>query len=211
MLAGRLKAIWRYPIKSLRSEQLAETDVREDGLPGDRGASLIVTSEHARMGKAYRGKEHERLHLTHDPAEAALLASDRGISVRLTDHGADHDYDAAPISVIFDRWLDGLSEHAGYPVEHERFRPNFFVEAVPSFGDTEAALVGRTISIGDVSLAVKSTIGRCVAVTYHPDGEPSDARILKYVALERANVMGVYCDVVRAGHVRAEMPVHITP
>ena len=36
MTAPRVAGLWRYPVKSLRGEQLAEADVEADGLRGDR-------------------------------------------------------------------------------------------------------------------------------------------------------------------------------
>jgi hypothetical protein len=113
-----------------------------------------------------------------------------------------HYYDDAPVSLIVDRWLDGLSAHVGYPVEPERFRPNFFVRASGTFAGDEHALDGAELTIGQARLKVRYGIERCVAITYHPAGEPADPRILRYVATERAALMGVYCDVVRAGAAR---------
>jgi uncharacterized protein YcbX len=40
-LAGRVSAIWRYPVKSMRGEELQEADVSERGLLGDRAFALV--------------------------------------------------------------------------------------------------------------------------------------------------------------------------
>jgi len=37
MKAGTLAALWRYPVKSMGGERLAEARLAEDGVPGDRG------------------------------------------------------------------------------------------------------------------------------------------------------------------------------
>lgn len=37
---GRLKAIWRYPVKSMLGESLSDCEVRENGVSGDRGFAL---------------------------------------------------------------------------------------------------------------------------------------------------------------------------
>src|SRR6201989_3002926 len=34
--------IWRYPVKSMAGERLAETEVRVDGIPGDRTLSVLA-------------------------------------------------------------------------------------------------------------------------------------------------------------------------
>ena len=96
-----------------------------------------------------------------------------------------------------------MSEHVGYRVEYQRFRPNFFVtadRAVPG----EAALAGLQLQLGEVMLRVRYPIERCVVTTYDLNGGEADPRILRYVAAERSTWMGVYCDVLRVGVVRTD-------
>jgi uncharacterized protein YcbX len=200
MHIGIVDAVWRYPTKSLRWESLDQAEVELTGLRGDRERALVVTSGHARAGKPYRGKEHERLHLTADGAAARALAAERGVEVEERD-GARF-FDDAPVSLLLDRWLDDLNAHVGYAVEPVRFRPNFFVRAAPGFTALEEALSGWELAIGDVRLHVRGPIERCVATTYHPDGDASDPRILRFVAQHRQTWMGVYCDVVTPGIAR---------
>ncbi len=201
MQIGTLERIWRYPVKSLRGIALGHVAVETDGLCGDRTSALFVTGGHARTGKTLRGKEHDRLHLHADAGLATADAAGRGIATQARD-GDAHYFDDAPVSLIVDRWLDGLNAHVGYPVEPSRFRPNFFVRASAGLDGDEKTLTGATIAVGAARLKVRYGIKRCVAITYHPDGELADPRILRYVATERANLMGVYCDVLRAGRAR---------
>jgi uncharacterized protein len=197
MVIGTLEAVRRYPIKSLRGDVLDWVDVAEDGIPGDRASALFVRSGNARVGNTYRGKEHDRLHLAGDASGATAAAAQRGVELEVR-RGA-HFFDVAPISILVDRWLDGVSEHVGYRVEWERFRPNFFVRAGSAFGQGEADLVGAALQLGPVTLRVRAPIERCVTVTYHPRGEGNDARILAFLALHREATMGIYCDVLRPG------------
>lgn len=39
---GRVVALWRYPVKSMGAEQLAEADVSLHGLAGDRRWAFIL-------------------------------------------------------------------------------------------------------------------------------------------------------------------------
>jgi uncharacterized protein YcbX len=87
----------------------------------------------------------------------------------------------------------------GYQVEWQRFRPNFFVRASAGFSDDENELTGAELKLGEVRLRVRCPIERCVAVTYHPDGAPSDPEILRFIAQERNAWMGIYCDVLEPG------------
>lgn len=197
MVVGTLAGIWRYPVKSLRGEPLERVEVAAAGIPGDRASALFVRTGHAREGKTFRGKEHAGLHLL-DDAEVAIGAAARD-GVELERRGGERFFDDAPISLLIDRWLDGLNAHLGYAVEPERFRPNFFVRAGPGFMAQEAELSGAALQLGGVSLRVRGPIERCVTVTYHPQGASPDAEILRYVANRRNAWMGVYCDVVAAG------------
>ncbi|MBV9719063.1 MAG: MOSC domain-containing protein [Candidatus Eremiobacteraeota bacterium] len=197
MLIGTLLDIRRYPVKSLGGQKLERTQVEPEGVAGDRVGALVVRGGHARIGKTYRGKEHDRLHLLSDERAAIAAAAARGTAVEM--HRGDRFFDDAPVSLLVDRWLDDLNEHLGYRVEWERFRPNFFVQAARSFAQTESELVGAQLRLGEVRLRVRSPIERCVAVTYHPSGEPSDPRILRYLAQSRNAWMGIYCEVLEPG------------
>jgi hypothetical protein len=195
MQIGTLAAIRRYPVKSLRGEVLRSVRVEESGIAGDRERAFF-SLEGARAGKTYRGKENDRLHLTTDSGDAAALARERGHAVELRE--GEHFFDDAPISILIDTWMTTLNEHLGYVVEWERFRPNFFVRATGAV-ESEEALQGAALTLGTVRLQVRSPIERCVAVTYHPEGQPSDPRILRYLAQERQALLGIYCDVVETG------------
>jgi len=197
---GRLGAIWRYPIKSLAGESLESALVFADGLEGDRERALLVRDGHARTGKPYRGKENDRLHTAADAPAALELARVRGVTAELASDD-ERFFDDAPISIVVDRWLDGISDHVGYRVEYQRFRPNFFIEAQKGVPE-EAALSGRELALGEVRLRVRYPIERCVVTTYDLAGGEADARILRYIAQERSTWMGIYCDVLRAGTVR---------
>ncbi len=200
MLIGTLDAIRRYPLKSLRGEALDAVAVGDAGLPGDRSGALFVRSGNARTGKPYRGKDHDRLHLLDDAGAARQAAAERGVDVEIRLGG--NFFDAAPISLIVDRWLDGLSAHVAHAVEWERFRPNFFVRAAPEFALLENDLAGAELEVGSATLRVREPIERCVVTTYDLHGGDSDPEILRYVAQQRNAWMGIYCDVLVAGTTR---------
>jgi uncharacterized protein len=200
MLIGTLSAVRRYPVKSLRGEPLDSVDVARSGIPEDRVSALIVRAGSARVEKTYRGKEHDRLHLLSSSDAAIAAAAQRGVDVEV--RRGERFFDDAPISLLVDLWLVAVSEHVGFRVEWERFRPNFFVRAAPEFRQTESALADAELQLGTVRLRVRSPIERCVTVTYHPNGEPSDPRILGFLAQRRNAWMGVYCDVLEPGTAR---------
>ena len=188
----------------MRGEALDHAEVDESGIPGDRSSALFAQGG-ARVGKTYRGKEHDRLHLL-SSAEAAIdAAALRGVVAKLR-RGA-HFFDDAPISVLVDCWLNELSAFVGYRVEWERFRPNFFVRAPADYIEQEPELVDAELALGTVRLRVRGPIERCVTTTYHPQGKPSDPRILQFLASRRNACIGIYCDVVTAGVARVGDPL----
>ncbi len=201
MYLGRLSAIWRYPIKSLAGESLSEGIVLADGIEGDRERALIVRDGHARLGKTYRGKENDRLHTIAEPDDAVARATDRGVTVELARDEDERFFDDAPISIVIDRWLDGLNGNVGYAVDYRRFRPNFFVRSDDPVPEEEA-LSGLQLQLGDVMLRARYPIERCVVPTYDLEGGAADPQVLRYLARERSSWMGIYCDVLRAGVVR---------
>jgi hypothetical protein len=200
-LLGDLAAIWRYPVKSLAAEALEQTRIETEGLPGDRAAALFVEAGHARAGKPYRGKEHNLLHTTANVSEAIAMASERSVTIAVRDQD-EHYFDAAPVSLIFDRWIAEVERALDEPLDPLRWRPNLYAKAAPDFAYGENDLLGQTIELGEVRLRVRDTIKRCVTTTYDvKTGEPYND-VLLYVAQRRANVMGVYCEVELAGMVR---------
>jgi uncharacterized protein len=212
MVIGTIDAVRRYPVKSLRGESLQCARVGASGLVGDRASALFVTAGNARVGETYRGKEHDRLHLIADKDAALEAAAARGVTAQMRD--GEHFFDDAPVSIVVDRWLEELREHVGYPVEWERFRPNFFIRATPEFSQDETELQGAELKLGGVRLCVRGPIERCVTVTYHPRGAHSDPRILRFLAERRSASLGIYCDVLEPGEASVgdllikEAPLH---
>jgi hypothetical protein len=199
-LLGHIAAITRYPIKSLAGEELQAAEIATDGIPGDRAAAFFVTSGHARTGQTFRGKEHNLLHLTSDLLRAELLAREKNAEVDL--RRGDHFFDAAPISIVFDRWVGEVSAGVGRELDFRRWRPNFFVKAAAGFSYKESDLSERVIEAGSAVLRVLRPILRCAVISYDVQtGEP-DPEVLRYVAQERENIFGIYCDVELAGEVR---------
>ncbi|MFN2460932.1 MAG: MOSC domain-containing protein [Candidatus Velthaea sp.] len=200
MHIGSVAALWRYPVKSLAREELVRAEVRAEGFAGDRTSALIVaTPDHPRAGKTFRGKEHNGLHVLRD-ASAAVEAA-RGAGVTLEVAAGERYFDARPVSLIFDRWLRDVEALVGHPLDPLRFRPNIFAHAAQGFNRPESAMVGMTLGAGTVVLGVVDTIRRCVTPTYDvATGEPEPA-LLRAIAQQRDNTIGIYCTIIRPGTV----------
>jgi uncharacterized protein YcbX len=196
---GTIAALWRYPVKALKAEPLTRVEILPDGLAGDRTAALVVeTPTHARAGKPFRGKESPLLHLTADPETAASYAADANVLVSLA-RDQPRWFDARPVSILLDLWVHDAEALVGETLDPLRWRPNLYVRAAPGFTKREGDLVGATLRCGDVDLRVVDTIKRCVTTTYDIATGESDPRVLGEVARNRANVMGIYCEIVTPG------------
>jgi uncharacterized protein YcbX len=201
MDVGRIARLWRYPIKSLKAEPLHHAAVLADGLEGDRTAALVVeTPSHARAGKPYRGKESAQLHLTADPVTAGSYAADANVMVTL-DRAQPRWFDARPVSVLLDLWVRDVEALVGEPLDPLRWRPNLYVTAEPGFVKREADLVGSALRAGGVVLRVVATNRRCITPTYDIASGDALPLVLEAVATQRANVVGVYCEVEIPGDV----------
>jgi len=200
MQIGTVAALWRYPVKSLAAEPLAAVEIEADGLAGDRRRALLVgNAKHARYGKPFRGKEHHLLHtLTTEQAACDVGAA---AGVVLAPIGGERYFDAEPVSLLWDSWLADVEALVGRPLDPLRFRPNIFIRATPPFERRERELVGVTLTVGESVLRVSATIGRCVTTTYDVATGDRDPNVLRAVALQRANTVGVYCTITQPGAV----------
>lgn len=197
---GTIARLWRYPTKSLAARPLERATCDPGGIVGDRARALFVASpDHARVGKTYRGKENERLHVLADDDAAIALAAERGVALELRDDGPF--FDLEPISLLFDTWLRDGERRIGRALDPLRFRPNAFVHAAADFVLDEDDLVDCILAIGDVRLRVTQPIHRCVTTTYDIETSACDPRVLATLARERENTMGVYAIVARPGEI----------
>jgi uncharacterized protein len=208
--AGRISQLWRYPIKSLAAEPLHAVRVGPLGLEGDRERALFVESpEHARSGRTYRGKENNLLHTVADAGRGVELAAERHVAVAA--RGGGPHFDDGVVSIVFDTWIEDLEALAGRPLDPLRFRPNVFVVAESGFTPREADLVGATLHCEAVTLDVVATIERCVTPAYDVETGASDPRVLRAVAQERENTLGIYCSVAAGGLLERDARLWITP
>ena len=114
-------------------------------------------------------------------------------------------FDAFPISIMSQQSLNTMNQLEGESrFDVRRFRPNLLVD-IPDTDHPfpEQAWVGKTLSIGSVTLKIDTTCPRCAMTTHGFDDLPQDAQIMrKLVAYSEGN-LGIYASVVQAGRVTA--------
>jgi uncharacterized protein len=229
---GRVVGLWRYPVKSMAGEPLAEIDVSWHGFAGDRRWAFI------RDGVTQSGFPwltlREREDMSHyspsfvDPAQpdqspvmvrtpsgaifdvmdAALAAElhPRGARVMKQNRGI---FDTFPLSLITTQTIAGLGELVGARLGVQRFRPNILVEAADPAPFVEDGWVGCVLRVGGMSVRVDKRDGRCAVITIDPVTSERNPAILRTVARDRGGCLGVYGSTVQPGRAAIDDPLVI--
>ncbi len=222
--AGRVVGLWRYPVKSMAAEALAEVDVSWHGLAGDRRWAFI-RSDAPRSGfpwftlrqradlNHYRPSfvEPERPDksptVVRTPSGAVLEVTDQALAAELDPAGIraikqDRGiFDTFPLSLVTTQTLSALGEMVGDRLDVSRFRPNLLVEATDAAPFQEDHWVGRVLQIGGLRMRIDQRDGRCVVITIDPATTVRTPEILRTVARERQGCLGVYGSTVAPGRV----------
>ena len=229
---GRVAGLWRYPVKSMAGEALAEVEVSWHGLAGDRrwafvrngltqsGFPWLTLRERRDMGH-YRpsfadpdrpDKSPTMVQTPSgatfdvaDPARGAELCPD-GVRVIRQDRGV---FDTLPLSLITTQTVARLGETVGTRLEVQRFRPNILVEAADEAPFAEDAWLGCVLRIGGIRMRVDKRDSRCVVITMDPATLERNPAILRTVARDRQGCLGVYGSTVEPGRIALNDPVLI--
>jgi uncharacterized protein YcbX len=201
-----LAEIWRYPVKSMAGERLAEVDVGPLGLDGDR----LVHVEDAR-GRIVTARTRPRLLGFHatlgangepliedrpwtDAAIAAAVESAAGNGARLLRDDSVRRFDVLPLLVVTDGAI------AAFSYDSRRLRANFVIGGVP--GLEERNWQGQRLQIGELTIELADLRGRCVMTTIDPDTLEQDHQVLRDIVQRFDGALALNARVVRPGRVR---------
>lgn len=221
--------IARYPVKSMRGEELESTAVGFQGIPLDRAFAFVQEGVHSPF-PWFTGRECPQLLQCQpipgegrwpqmrvqspagefelgSPEFAAQLEAWSGRKAVL-----HSDYrgcqDVAYVSVISTATVRALAEAAGVPADHRRFRMNFVVD----LGDepfAEKAWVGRQVRLGGAVIAIHEQDRRCQMITLDPETGASTPAVLKAAGELNDVYAGVYGSVLVPGEVAVGDPVAV--
>ncbi|MCE7901744.1 MAG: MOSC domain-containing protein [Gammaproteobacteria bacterium PRO9] len=191
---GRVAGLWRYPVKSMAGEALAEVDVPSFANPArpDKSAVIVQTPS----GTIF------------DSADSMLAAELQSGGTRIIKHDRGI-FDTFPLSLISTRTIDRLSEVAGVELAVARFRPNILVEAMGEAQFPEDGWLGCILQIGGLRMRVDERDGRCSVITIDPLTAESSPSILRSVTGDRQGCAGVYGTTVKPGRVAVNDAVFI--
>ena len=114
-------------------------------------------------------------------------------------------FDAFPISIMSQQSLNTMNQLEGESqFDVRRFRPNLLID-IPDTDHPfpEQAWVGKTLSIGSVTLKIDTTCPRCAMTTHGFHDLPQDAQIMRKLVANSEGNLGIYASVVQAGKVTA--------
>jgi hypothetical protein len=217
-------SLWRYPVKSMGGERLAELELEGHGVVGDRAwgvrdreAGAVLTAKrcplllHAQASVVDGGATVVALPdggggEAGAPELDATLSDwlGRPVALEAATPGVAADYDdgfTGPPGRFVDGWPVHLVTTATLAGDDElRYRPNLVVAAD---GDAflEDAWVDGSVDVGGARFDVRKRCGRCVMVTRPQPGLPEDRSRLRRLS-GRDGRLGVYLRIARPGVVR---------
>jgi uncharacterized protein YcbX len=221
---GRIAGLWRYPVKSMGAETLAEIDASWHGFAGDRrwafARNAVVQSGfpwltirerpdmcHYQPSFVEPARPDKSPTVVRTPTGAVFDVADPALAAELCTEGARvirHDrgiFDTFPLSLITTQTIGRLGELVGTPLAVGRFRPNIVLDAENEAPFCEDDWVGRTLRIGSLRVRIDKRDGRCVVITIDPVTTQRNTDVLRTVARDRQGCLGVYGSIVEPGRV----------
>ena len=229
---GRVVGLWRYPVKSMGVEELAEVEVSWHGLAGDRRWAFIRNGvvqsgfpwltlreredmSHYRPSFVEPARPDTSPTVVRTPSGGIFDVADPALGAELCPGGArvirqDRGiFDTFPLALITTQTVVRLGEMVGAQLDVQRFRPNILVEAADEAPFAEDGWVGSVLRIGGMRMRVDKRDGRCVVITIDPVTTERNPAILRAVARDRQGCLGVYGSTVEPGRVAVNDPVLI--
>lgn len=204
--------LWRYPVKSMRGEQLDDVVLTDDGVKGDRlvhvyGPRGVLTARTRPRLLGLGGTlslDGEPLvdgHPWDGPAAAAAVQAAAGRQARLASYDGPERFDVLPLLVATDGAIKALGE------DGRRLRPNILLGGVS--GLAERSWPGKALRIGEALIGVQSVRGRCIITTIDPDTGEQDLDVLRKIHRLFDGTMALNCWTVRGGRIRVGQHVDI--
>lgn len=240
MYEGSVAGLHRWPVKSLRGEQIDAARLDERGLAGDRG-HILTDLRPARSSRALTVRQIPELlrwssgygsdviepagspHLRapdgtdwswDDPGLAGELSQTLGIPLEL--RTAPGRQDRGPtLLVTFEASRAALERELSAPVELARFRPNVHLDIdAPAFAEEDWG-EGTTIVAGDVRLEIVGKNSgpciRCVVPSWHPAGRERWPKLQRWLIEQHENKFGLIMRATSAGVVHTGERAAVRP
>lgn len=185
---GTIQSLFRYPVKSMRGEQITSTQVEPYGFYGDRSHAFIdpaktgwsrfitarkypqMLSYQAALGQDGSDDSFPSLTITNDHNETftwdegfllhmrGQIREDITMEQHLPNSPTLLAVDASSILLVTEASIRQLEQLWGKPVDPRRFRPNIVVQTPDNTPFIETDWIGQQIQIGEGEDAVRLQI-----------------------------------------------------
>jgi len=235
---GQIKAIFRYPVKSMAGEQLDTASLGWHGLDGDRrfafrriadqGGFPWLTASRLpelilfRPFRSDLGSDNQSpTHIRTPEGDILELRSEELRAEIARRHGAEVElmqlnrgiFDEASVSLITLATILQIEKEASQNLDIRRFRPNLLIETCRNEPFEEDDWVGKAMVFGENAEggAVSITLRdqRCVMINFDPETAQSTPSILKSVVRLNQNNAGVYGTVVGTGNLSISQKIYL--
>jgi uncharacterized protein YcbX len=199
--------LWRYPVKSLKGEQITEAEITAVGIPHDRQIVIIRSLNQRALTSRTRPKllglqgsldadgTPTINGLRWNSTEALQLVQKTvGEPVTLEEVPQPQAFDILPLLVATDGAVSYLN------IDRRRLRPNIYLADVPEL--EERTWARRVLAIGDVRIHMEKLRERCVMTTFDPDTQEQDSSILNRIIFELDGVTALDSSIAVPGKIR---------
>ena len=218
---GRVQALNRFPVKSMRGESPTEVHLYWHGLDGDRRYAFVRGDNQSgfpwltgrqipdmvRYTPRFTNPDdviqssievetpNGRFHPIDSPELRAELAAAYGNNVSLIKIGRGV-FDSQVVSLMSVETAVALSDAVERPLSTDRFRQNIVIETYSGEPFVEESWLDGVLLFGDrgdgARIRLNRRISRCVMINIDPDTGEKDAHVLKMVTTQRDNCVGVH-------------------
>jgi len=236
---GQIEAIFRYPVKSMRGEQLEAATLGWHGIEGDRRLAFRRVDERGGFPWLTAGKLPDLISYTpltcengngevlpthvrtpegkELPVFGEDLATEVGrrygapVQMMHLKHGV---FDEASVSVISSATAGEICRLAGKNTDVRRFRPNIVVRSTRALPFEEDEWLGGVLTFGEADDAPAVTVTmrdlRCAMVNIDPDGGGLTLEVMKACVRANENFAGTYGTVTRIGRLAVGPTISFT-
>jgi uncharacterized protein YcbX len=237
---GRVAALYRYPVKSMRGERIDATEVYWHGLAGDRRYAFVRGGNTSRFpwltgrevpnllryapyftDSANPGASSVRV-VTPDGADFALeedalrdeLAAQYRDPVHLLQSNRGIP-DSAGVSILGAATVRDLGARIGATLDPLRFRPNILVETIGDGPYDEETWLGGLLTFGDRADSARIRANRkdprCMMVNLDPGEATQNPAVLREIVRNREECVGLYATTEGVGTILVGDPVYLAP
>ena len=224
---GKVKRLWRYPVKSLLGESCRELSIDRRGVVGDR--QFAIQNDRGKFGSGkntrrfckieglfnFKAEYDGDIPLVTFPDGRKIrgdssiinqeLSSTLRQSVKLVSEKQISHFDAGALHLLTTaslRWLKSLLPLSA--IDERRFRPNLLIE-VSGIGSIEHNWIGRRLLIGkELEIEITGSTERCIMTSLQQEELAKDPQITKTIKRNCQHNLGVYAEIIKTGTIRAE-------